>query len=83
MDLFTTSRQLSLLVVLLRAADAGAQFVISTHSPILLACPGARIYGFDKTPIARVAYDELEHVTLMRDFLSDPEAYLRRLRGGV
>jgi predicted ATPase len=54
---------------------AGAQFIIATHSPILLACPGARIYSFDATPISEVAYAELEHVVVTRDFLNDPERF--------
>ncbi len=73
-------RQLALLALIVDSAMAGAQFVMSTHSPILLACPRARIYSFDKLPIAEVSYDEIDHVTMMREFLEDPEAYLRRLR---
>jgi len=56
-----------------------AQFVIATHSPILLAYPSARIYSFDRTPIAEVAYRDLELVSVVRDFLNDPERYLKRL----
>jgi predicted ATPase len=56
-----------------------AQFVIATHSPILLAMPGAAIYSFDETPVARVAWDDLDHVALTRAFLNDPESFLRRL----
>ena len=52
---------------------------MATHSPILLACPDAAIWSFDATPIRRVAYGELEHVSLTRDFLNDPEAFLRHL----
>src|SRR5204862_6225877 len=59
-----------------------AQFIIATHSPILLAFPGARIYSFDRLPIAPVAYADLDHVALTRAFLNDPETYLRRLRDG-
>jgi predicted ATPase len=55
------------------------QFVIATHSPILLAFPGAAIYTFDEAPPGRIAFDDLEHVNLTRAFLNDPEAYLRRL----
>jgi predicted ATPase len=69
-------RQIAFLDVLARAAEAGAQFVIATHSPILLACPGARIVGFDRTPIAEVAYEELEHVVVTREFLNDPWKFL-------
>lgn len=56
-----------------------AQFIIATHSPILLAFPGAAIYTFDETPPRRVEYDQLEHVRLTRDFLNAPEAFLRHL----
>jgi predicted ATPase len=52
---------------------------MATHSPILLAYPGAGLLSFDATPIARVRYDELEHVTFTREFLRDPDAFLRHL----
>jgi predicted ATPase len=69
-------RQIALLKLLLRTSRAGAQFIIATHSPILLACPGAKILSFDQTPIAEVAYAELEHVVVMRDFLNDPGRFM-------
>jgi predicted ATPase len=69
-------RQIAMLDVIARAAKAGAQFIIATHSPILLACPGARIYSFDETPIAQVAYRDLEHVVVTRDFLNDPRRFI-------
>ncbi len=59
------------------SAAAGAQFVIATHSPILLACPGARIYSFDTSPVSRVEYDDLDHVNVMRDFLNDQQSFIR------
>ncbi|MBX3185817.1 MAG: AAA family ATPase [Labilithrix sp.] len=71
-------RQLVLLSLLVGAASSGAQFVVATHSPILLAFPGARIFSFDDVPIREVAYSDLEHVAVMRDFLNDPDA----TRGG-
>ena len=74
--------QLGLLAILLELIEHGAQFIIATHSPILLAFPGARIYSFDRLPIAPVAYADLDHVALTRAFLNDPETYLRRLRDG-
>mgnify|MGYP003578669994 CR=1 FL=1 len=73
-------RQLALLALLSDAVAEGAQFVVATHSPILLAFPGARIYSFDEAPLRPVPYGELEHVVLTRDFLLDPERYLRHLR---
>ncbi len=62
-----------------RLAD-GAQFIIATHSPILLATPGATVYSFDQTPPAPVAWDETEHVRLTRDFLNRLAAFLKHLR---
>jgi predicted ATPase len=44
-----------------------------------MAYPGAEILSFDQQPIAPVSYDSLEHVNLMRDFLNDPDAFLRHL----
>jgi predicted ATPase len=72
-------RQLAFLAMLKDLEAHGAQFVIATHSPILLAYPGARIYSFDSVPVSEVAYEELDHVVLTRDFLNDPARYLRRL----
>jgi predicted ATPase len=75
--------QLGLLAILLDLIERDAQFVIATHSPILLAFPGATIYSFDRLPVAPVAYGDLDHVVLTRAFLSDPQTYLRRLRDGA
>jgi predicted ATPase len=67
----------ALLAVIARGARAGAQFVIATHSPILLACPGARIYELTERGIDQCAYDDVDAVRLTRGFLDDPERYLR------
>ena len=72
-------RQLSLIALIKGMVAQEAQFIIATHSPILMACPGAILYDFDRQPPVRVAYDDLEHVKLYRDFLEDPEAFLRHL----
>jgi len=71
--------QLAFLAMIKDSIDDGSQFVIATHSPILMAIPGATILSFDRMPIAPVAYGELEHVALLRDFLDSPEAFLRHL----
>lgn len=74
------SRQLALLSMLREAADErGCQFVIATHSPILMALPGAAIVSFDESPPQRRVWSELESVRLVRDFLNAPERYLRHL----
>ena len=72
--------QLALMVMMQDMIEQDAQFIVATHSPILLAYPGATIYSFDAQPIQRTAYEELEHVRLTRDFLNEPERYLRALR---
>jgi predicted ATPase len=72
--------QLALMAMMGDMIAQDAQFVVATHSPILLAYPGARIYSFDTLPVAAVEYGELEHVRLTRDFLNAPERYLRALR---
>ncbi len=71
--------QLALLAMLGDMVKESSQFIIATHSPILLALPGATIYSFDESPPAAVAYEALEHVAITRDFLADPQRYLRRL----
>jgi predicted ATPase len=68
---------LALVAIVVRAARAGAQFVIATHSPVLLACPRARIYELDDDGIATREYDDLEVVRLTRAFLDAPERFLR------
>lgn len=71
--------QLALLAMIRELEAQDAQFIIATHSPILLAYPGATIYSFDESPPASVAWDTLPHVALTRDFLRDPARYLRHL----
>ena len=74
------SRQLALLSMLKEATEQRAcQLVIATHSPILMALPGAAIVSFDAVPPRTVAWDELESVRLVRDFLNAPERFLRHL----
>ncbi len=72
-------RQLALLSAIKEMVAQDGQFIIATHSPILMAYPGATLLSFDQTPIRPVAYADLEHVNLTRDFLNNPEAFLRHL----
>jgi predicted ATPase len=55
------------------------QFIVATHSPMLLAYTGARIYNFDVDPIAEVKWEDLEHVSLTRAFLENPRRFLDRM----
>ena len=72
-------RQLAFLAMLKDMVGQDAQFIIATHSPIILAFPGATLLRFDGGTITEIAYDDFENVRLTRDFLANPDAYLRRL----
>jgi predicted ATPase len=71
------NRQLAALAVIDDLVKEGAQFIIATHSPILLAYPRAKILSFDGTGISEVAYEDTEHYAVTRDFLNH---YPRRLQ---
>lgn len=73
--------QLGLLAMVKDAVDAGSQFVVATHAPILMAVPGATLLSFDEAPVRPVAFEDLPSVRLMRDFLHAPERYLRQVWG--
>ena len=72
-------RQLALISAIKEMILQDGQFIIATHSPILMAYPDAAILNFDGGEIRPAHYDELEHVRLMRDFLQDPQAFLHNL----
>jgi predicted ATPase len=62
--------QLELLEIIKENSQAGhAQFIIVTHSPLLLACAGATIYSFDYAPVQTVTYEETEHYQVYKNFL--------------
>ena len=72
-------RQLSALTLIHKLVLKGSQFIIATHSPIIMAYPGATILQFDEHDIHRVAYEETEHYTVTSDFLADPGRMLEVL----
>jgi predicted ATPase len=73
-------RQLGLISMLkMMVEEHNAQFIIATHSPMLMAFPNATIYSFDSEAIRPVAYHEVEHVLVMKSFLESPQRYLRHL----
>lgn len=59
-----------------QSRNGHAQFVIATHSPILLSCPGAAILSFDTGTITKKAYEETDYYLIYRDFLLHREQYL-------
>ena len=69
-------RQLAFLFLMRELVAEGAQFVIATHSPILMGFPGAKIFSFDESPVQEVRYQETEHYQLTRRFLEKPAAFL-------
>ena len=71
--------QLGFVAMMSEMVGKGAQFVIATHSPVLMAIPGATIYTFDESPLCETSWDELESVALFRDFVRSPERYMRRI----
>ncbi len=73
------SRQLTFISLLKHMVGQNSQFIIATHSPILLAFPDAEILSFDERPLQPIPYEQLEHVTLTRSFLNNPDQYLRYL----
>jgi predicted ATPase len=73
------TRQLTLLTMMKLMVDRGAQLVIATHSPILLAFPGATIVSCDGGRLQPVEYETLEHVQVTRSFLNNPQSYLQHL----
>jgi predicted ATPase len=68
--------QLQLVEILTAMSGAGhAQFVVATHSPILLACPGATILSFDHVPVTPIAYEQTDHYRVYREFLARQNAH--------
>jgi predicted ATPase len=61
----------------LLAQHADTQFIIATHSPIVLAFPGAQIYAFDRGAIRAIAYKDTDPYVVTRRFLENPERGLR------
>lgn len=72
-------RQLSLLMQIDRCAKDGAQFLIVTHSPILLGIPGAAIYCFDQGRLHPCEYEETESYRVTELFINNRQALLNRL----
>lgn len=72
-------RQLTLLLHLVKMAEKGSQFIIVTHSPILLGTPGADIVSFDEGELHRISYEETESYQVTKLFLENREVMLRQL----
>jgi predicted ATPase len=73
------ARQLALLAAMRRLVQRNSQFIIATHSPILLGYPDATIYLFGENELARVGYLDTEHYQITKAFLDRPERMLDEL----
>ena len=73
------TRQLAVLRRIHQLVEDHSQFIIATHSPILMAYPGAKIYLLDATGFKEVRYEDTEHYAVTKDFLNNPERRLERL----
>ena len=73
------SRQLAMIARLHQLVQARSQFVIATHSPMLMAYPDAQIYHIAANGLQRIAYEQTEHYSVTKSFLLDPERYIKQL----
>jgi predicted ATPase len=70
-------RQLAVLLAIKNLVEKKSQLIIATHSPILMAYPGAVIYQFSDVGIAQVAYEDTEHYVFTKQFISNYQAILK------
>jgi predicted ATPase len=76
------SRIMAFMSVIYELEQSGrAQFLIATHSPMLICYPGATIYQFDDDGVREVNYEDTEHFALTKAFLNNPALYLHHLTG--
>jgi predicted ATPase len=73
------SRQLAMISRIHQLVQTRSQFVIATHSPILMAYPNAWIYQIGANGMVRVALEETEHYIVAKRFLNDPQRQIARL----
>jgi len=77
------ARILSFISVIHQLDKSGrAQFMIATHSPMLICYPSATIYQFDEDGVRETGYEDTEHFYLTKSFLDNPALYLRHLMEG-
>jgi predicted ATPase len=76
------SRQLAMLLRMRELVGMQSQFVIATHSPILMAYPDAWIYQIGSNGLDRVELEDTEHYIVARRILNDPRGQVRKLLGG-
>jgi predicted ATPase len=70
--------QLELIDILTKTGRGNAQFIIATHSPILLACPDAVIYSFEDSTVKQINYEDTSHYKIYKSFMEDRNKYLNK-----
>ena len=74
------SRQVEFLKLLRRMDNLGfCQVIMATHSPILMACPGARLFGLSKHGLEPITLEQTQHFRLLREFCLDPELFIEMM----
>ncbi|TKB27215.1 MAG: ATP-binding protein, partial [Mesorhizobium sp.] len=70
-------RQIELLKMLRRMDQSGtAQVIMATHSPLLMACPGARLFRISRSGLDPTDLSDTDHFRMMRNFCNDPDGFL-------
>ena len=75
----STQNQLTLLAMIKDAVQDDCQFIIATHSPIIMAYPNALLYEISDKGIQKIDYNDIESVNLLKQFLNAPEQFLKHL----
>ncbi len=71
-------KQLALIALIMEIVKGNnAQFIMATHSPILMGIPNASLYEIQEDGMTKVAYNETDHYRITKQFLDDPQFYLR------
>ena len=78
-EALSPQRQLTLLMEIFNCAKSGSQFIIVSHSPILLSIPGAEILTFDDGPVHPCTYEETDSYQITKMFIDNREQILQRL----
>jgi predicted ATPase len=76
---FSPQRQLAFILLIVEMAKQDCQFIIASHSPIILRAPDAQIWAFSEDGIEETNYNELDHVTFTKNFLESPERFWKQL----
>lgn len=77
---FSPFHQLTLISMIMDMVEQDSQFIIATHSPIIMALPDANIYCIEDHKLVKKDYHNIEHVKLTKDFLNNPERFIRHLK---